>query len=282
MDCEEVRKYIHAFLDDELDVELNLDVLEHINLCPDCRARFEDEKNFKQLVENRLLSDSTPAGLHRQILHRVLGQRSGGPKWRRGVVTAVVLVGLLLAVAGLVYGVRRAVGSVQDSGVSSLMAASAERHQRYLRDDLPLEAASQDPKTLAGYFRTRLGLPVEVKPLTAQGFRLVGGRLCHLLEQPTACVIYQRTAKDKTPACTLSLYMLADRPALAPIEIQGNLAVSNRMAKPVALWRQDGIVSALVADATQEELVRLARTLQASTARHARKPKRQPVSVARP
>lgn len=46
MRCPEIRAFLHPFLDGELDVEKNVVVLQHLELCGCCRDRFEGEKRL--------------------------------------------------------------------------------------------------------------------------------------------------------------------------------------------------------------------------------------------
>lgn len=50
MRCPEVRDLIHPFLDGELEVEKNVQVLKHLELCPPCRARSEEETALRGRV----------------------------------------------------------------------------------------------------------------------------------------------------------------------------------------------------------------------------------------
>lgn len=266
MDCEEVRKYIYAFLDDELDVERNLDVLEHLNICTDCGERFEEEKNFGQLVRNSLLRSPVPETVKSRI-HQTILATSSRPAKRIGLLRSLLLVGLVgLAAAALAWLFGVLCSSLAARPESSLMKASLDRHRKYLRDELPMEIVSQDADAVSVYFRTKFGFAIAVRSLASEDFHLVGGRLCHLVGSPAACIVYHRPGGAKVPPCTLSLYILADKPSLALGEtarIEGGLAVYSAESTPVVAWRRMGILSALVSDGALEELLHLARALQA-------------------
>ncbi|NOZ21605.1 MAG: hypothetical protein GXP25_11035 [Planctomycetes bacterium] len=261
MDCEEVRKYIHPFLDDELDVETNLDVLEHINFCTECGERFEEEKNLQEIIRAGLLRTPKPEGLHDRICQAIPFEKK-----RKRSRASLVVAGLVLASIGaLAFSVDVVREWIVPSAESALMFASADRHEKFLRDELPMGIVSQDPAVVSEYFRTKFGFPLKVHSLAAEHFQLVGGRLCHLMGRPAACVMYHQPGGAKVPACTLALFMLVDKPTLSSghtTKIEGNLALGTAEKKPVVLWRQAGIVSACVIDGTEEKLIHLARILQ--------------------
>jgi hypothetical protein len=50
MRCPEVRDLLHPFLDGELDVDRNVSMLKHLELCPPCRARSELEQTLRGAV----------------------------------------------------------------------------------------------------------------------------------------------------------------------------------------------------------------------------------------
>ncbi|MEW6355729.1 MAG: zf-HC2 domain-containing protein [Planctomycetota bacterium] len=262
MDCEEARKYIHPFLDDELDVEANLDVLEHINFCTECSERFEEEKDLRELIRASLLRTPKPEGLADRICQTLPRRETR----RRPLAAMLVVGGIFATFAVLAFSGDAIRDWLLPSSESSLMLASADRHGKFLRDELPMSIVSQDPEAVKAYFRAKFGFPLHVQSLAAEHFQLVGGCLCHLMGRPAACVIYHRPGGAKVHACTLALFMLADKPLLSSshaTRIEGNLAVGSADKKAVVIWRQGGIVSACVADSAEGELIHLARLLQA-------------------
>ena len=60
MDCLGFRKYVGAFADGELDVDRNLDVLEHLNMCPKCAAQVQEIHNLKSVLCRQHESVSAP------------------------------------------------------------------------------------------------------------------------------------------------------------------------------------------------------------------------------
>ncbi len=72
-----------AFLDGEVSVERNLEVLQHVNGCAPCARRFEAEKRFEEGLDRNLAAGSPPAGLRARLdeaLDRAVAEeeREGG------------------------------------------------------------------------------------------------------------------------------------------------------------------------------------------------------------
>ncbi len=44
MNCNDIRKYFYAFIDNELDVEKNIEILAHLDMCYECSQKMERER----------------------------------------------------------------------------------------------------------------------------------------------------------------------------------------------------------------------------------------------
>jgi hypothetical protein len=64
--CPEIRAFLHPFLDGELDVEKNVVVLQHLELCGCCRDRFEGEKRLLVRVREGI-SERCPESLRARV-----------------------------------------------------------------------------------------------------------------------------------------------------------------------------------------------------------------------
>lgn len=71
MDCPTARSYFHAFLDNELDVERNLEILRHLACCRSCGGMVEAERRFRGVIEERLGAEPVPEGLADRVLAAV-------------------------------------------------------------------------------------------------------------------------------------------------------------------------------------------------------------------
>src|SRR5574342_1284448 len=61
--CERYRRYFDSYLDNELLVETNQDVLQHLNTCTECTRILESRARVKQLVKNAVAAESAPPEL---------------------------------------------------------------------------------------------------------------------------------------------------------------------------------------------------------------------------
>ena len=67
MNCVDAKRHLDLFLDGELDVETNLKVLEHLNLCSGCAKTFEGERWLGGEVRRKLCENKAPDALKNRI-----------------------------------------------------------------------------------------------------------------------------------------------------------------------------------------------------------------------
>src|SRR6516165_4295065 len=61
--CSRMRGYFDSYLDNELLVETNHEVLRHIAVCADCARLLEERARIKKAVKRAVLQEQPPAAL---------------------------------------------------------------------------------------------------------------------------------------------------------------------------------------------------------------------------
>ena len=105
--CERYRRYFDAYLDNELLVETNQDVLQHITSCTDCTRILESRSRMKQLVKNAVSAEEAPPELAAALRDRFRSERRsffGYDSARWMMAAAAVLVMAIGGVAALQWG----------------------------------------------------------------------------------------------------------------------------------------------------------------------------------
>ncbi len=149
MRCSEVRDLLHAFLDGELEVDRNVVMLKHLELCAPCRERSEGEERLRGMVV-RACSEPLPAERVRALIAAAcsrsdapLADEAGGavdgpagafaeptlaltprPARRRGPLLAAA-AGVLLAAGAGVWGLHLPC-RLGDCGPRGLLAVARE------------------------------------------------------------------------------------------------------------------------------------------------------------
>lgn len=77
MRCPEVRDLLQPFLDGELEVEQNVTILKHLEMCPGCCAKHRDMDQLRDVVA-RATRESVPADMRERILTGAFAQEDAG------------------------------------------------------------------------------------------------------------------------------------------------------------------------------------------------------------
>jgi anti-sigma factor (TIGR02949 family) len=127
--CEKIRRYFDSYLDNELLVETNHEVLRHLSVCPDCTKVLDARARLKRTVKRAVDQETAPAALLESIQNRIRGRRSFFDfDYRRWAVAAAALV---ILAAGSMVAVRTGhiFAPVITAGEDSFQLISAEAQE---------------------------------------------------------------------------------------------------------------------------------------------------------
>ncbi len=194
MNCNDVRKYFYAFLDDELDVEKNIEVLAHLDMCCECGQRMEKERLLQNRVRDTVCAVKAPEYLTENILSSteerpniftifVQNLMSG----RRLVPAAGIAAAIIMAVYFFVMP-----GDLKKSDFVQLAESG---YHSYMMQQLDLDIRSQDAGTVEKYLRGQTNSSV-VLPEIKDGVKLIGAALSEVNGMKVSQVFYMH---DETP-----------------------------------------------------------------------------------
>lgn len=103
MNCREIRRLLHAYVDGELDLSGSLAIESHLRTCAECRARFQGQRALSEAVAGAGFHAAPPA-LARRIRRNLcdVAAASARPRWR-GAWLAAALPAAAFAAAVLVW-----------------------------------------------------------------------------------------------------------------------------------------------------------------------------------
>jgi len=129
--CERYRRYFDAYLDNELLVETNQDVLQHLNSCVECARILEGRARTKQLVRNAVTKEQAPPELVAALRSRLRTERPSFFAFNtvRWMMAAAAV--LLLAIVGV--GSLQWARIVQFGGDEGVFPTLSARMQELLR-----------------------------------------------------------------------------------------------------------------------------------------------------
>ncbi|MCR4289579.1 MAG: hypothetical protein NUV86_04885 [Candidatus Scalindua sp.] len=195
MNCNDVRKYLYAFLDDELDVEKNIEVLGHSNICCGCGRRMEKERLLQKRVRETVCEVKAPAYLEQMILKRTEEK----PNFFISVVKKLMSERRLVSLAGIAAAIIMTVyffaipGNLKKDDF--LYLAESKYHDYMMMPQLDLDIRSQDQEVIVEYLRKQTNSSI-VLPEIRDNAKLIGAAMSEINGVKVSQVFYMH---DGTP-----------------------------------------------------------------------------------
>lgn len=248
---------LHAWVDDELSPESAAMVAHWLAEYPDEAARMaalQAQNASLRALHADVLHEPVPLRL-RNALRRPLVQW----RWPHALAAGLMLsVGIVLGYGyGFVTGRSTAPQSNLASRLPRFVQEAAAAHVVYVPEQRhPVEVAAQQQAHLVQWLSKRLGVPLKVPALDAEGFHLMGGRLLPgETGQARAQFMYESEAGQR-----VTLYVSVLSPAKG-----AETPVAFRWAKEGSIqgfyWIDGSQGYALNADMPREQLHVLAETI---------------------
>lgn len=263
LSCQECEKYLQAFLDQALDVKESLDVQEHLSFCAPCTNRVDAERTLRAFVRQHTTAPPLPETLKRRILHQAMPVPRSQPWWvRLGVLRQMrdCVVGVAAAAVLLLAFSFVSAPSKSDDMTQKFVQEASMTYGIYTTQRMPPEVASTDDTVVTQWFNTHLGAALKVPCITEAATKLLGGRLCRLLDRKSAALIYERNGVN-----ILLFAFQGDQmslPAKHMVRTKGHVFYVQKVAgRSVALWQHGGMTYSIVGDLDQDDLIRVAATI---------------------
>jgi anti-sigma factor RsiW len=249
VNCQEAQGLFHGYVDGELDLMRTLDIERHLRDCSACAHVHAQQQALRSALRDSALYFTPPEPLESRILATVrrlshANTRTWGWPWRwLSLGAAVACVAMVLwSVMPLVREF-----SAPDYMLQDLVAG----HVRSLMVDHLTDVTSSDSHTVKPWFEGKLDFSPPVPDLTMQGFRLAGGRLEYLGNQPVAALVYQRRQH------VINLFMWP-----AQSEVNSSETVTARQGYHLAHWQVSGMSYWAVSNLNQAELREFVRAMR--------------------
>ena len=191
---EDLRLLLQALVDGELDAATALEVerriagdpalaAEHASIAAVSGAvRRQPRPEIREAFQARIAAigeDGTAAP--RPAARHVTAHRTSSFDWR--AMAASIMVTAVLASGGTWWAMRPAPASFAD--------AVADAHRRGLLAASPVDVASSDRHTVKPWLDGRIGLSPPAADLSAEGFKLLGGRVEVVDNVPLPALVYR-------------------------------------------------------------------------------------------
>ncbi len=192
MTCSEVREILFAFLDNELDAALSIEVQRHVEHCPLCAREMEIERNVgKRLAAalDRGAGEVPVVDDPVRLPETVYSDDSAARPAVRAVWTRIGFAVAAAAVLAIVTWFFVAPGRLAEDH-PALARLLVQDFDHFISEGRPLQVASADRAEVTDWLRDRTGLSVSL-PATGGRCKLIGGRKCKLNGRPAAFACYE-------------------------------------------------------------------------------------------
>jgi anti-sigma factor RsiW len=182
--CRKIRSYLDSYLNSELLVETNHEVLKHIEECGDCACALDDRARVKALLKQAVQGDAAPAALRTRI-EQAIGKHQPAARWSAPSVRWAMAAAAAMIV--LAIGSWAVIHAVKSRHTQSPFEQSARVLEIGLRDHITCAIVHQqaDRRFTPEQMTERLGaefsglVPV-VKEKAPAGYEIVVAHKCHV------------------------------------------------------------------------------------------------------
>ncbi|MBW2731058.1 MAG: zf-HC2 domain-containing protein [Deltaproteobacteria bacterium] len=241
MDCRDVDKFVHAYLDGEFVEDDRVAFAAHVESCAHCRRIVRFEQGFKQRLRDCDLRERAPTRLQARI-QSALDQEPAPVvvvSWWRRPAWVAVPAGMAAAAVLVVTLV-----SPQDSSVV------AEQSVRWHRSGLPMDVQGKQDDEIRRFFRDKVPFAVKLPRFHDPSAKLVGARLTNLREHQAVCLTYLVKGQR------VSVFVV-DPQALSDVHDQRNVTWRGVRGYNVGMFVSGGTGYAVTSEMDRKNLVRL-------------------------
>ena len=272
MVCDDNARFLHGYLDGELDLVRSLEIEEHLKTCPDCAQELWNQQTLRKAFRSSNLYERAPAGLADRIRASIAPEattHAAAPAENARAAKKATVVPLAsaplsskraawnwLAVAAaivLMFTVTwRVVPGLSGRGNSDLLTQEiVSSHIRSLQPDHLFDVKSTDQHTVKPWFNGKLDFSPPVRDLAEEGYPLAGGRLDYVDHRAVAALVYQRRQH------LINVFIWPEekgtREALQMKSVQGYNMIP---------WEANGMYLCAVSDLNKGELEKFTELLQ--------------------
>lgn len=252
MDCKRTLELLPARVDQELGLSEVKEMDQHLQTCPACHSAFVGQTALHAAFKQHATYFQAPRDLEARIRAALPAERAEPVKrWSWGWLNAgTALVSLIALVwsAGLYLATPSPNELLAEEVVSN--------HVRSLMVNHIADVISSDQHTVKPWFNGKLDFSPIVNDLSTQGFPLIGGRLDYLDHRTVAALVYRHRLH------LINVYIWP-----AANERQTTIRTQTIQGYNLVHWNEAGMVYWVISDLGPQDLMALARILQAQAQR---------------
>ena len=248
MQCQESKKILDAYVDNEVDVVQSAAFEEHLAGCPECTQNLESRRSLKDAMQNADLRYAAPPELVKSVRQqlRLREEKSVVPRWNWlksaawGFAAATAMFALVaIALVWHFY-------TPQEQKMAALVV---DGHVRSLQATHLVDVQSTDQHTVKPWFQGKVNFSPKVTDFKEKGFPLEGGRLDYVDNKDAAAVVYKHNQHN------INVFEYPGNGSSGIEEFQ-------QRGYNVLHWAKDGMQFWVVSDLNESELRQFADLLK--------------------
>jgi len=194
--CQLTQRFVPVYMDGELDLVRTIEMETHLQNCPVCAQKLEDQQELRSALQRSWPAYAAPAALRERIQSSIRRLSEVEVQKRRVKWPSLLIwqwVGAVAVLALFFLSSWQLTARLRSHSSDQQIAAEVlSSHVRSLEAHHLMDVISTDQHTVKPWFDARLDFSPPVEDLASDGFPLVGGRLDYLEGREVAALIYQR------------------------------------------------------------------------------------------
>jgi anti-sigma factor RsiW len=259
--CDETKRWLDAWVDQELDLSASVHVESHLTQCKNCHSEANALKSLKRSLAG-LREESCPTALRFKISaaldaceHEQEVDVSAAKRKKHALgfaITGAALAGVVLATG------HRPTHGMMQAGMLPVVEDIAQRHAH----ELPAEVEASDPSQVARWFRGKLDIPVHPVMFRNGTARLLGARISTVQNQMAAALFY-----DVGGGRRMTVFVFDSNLVRGGIDMEENgrrqpYIMTTSHGYTVTLTEQQGVAYAIASDLPPQETVRIVQSVE--------------------
>lgn len=247
----------------------------HLKECKECQSFFSQQDDLRKFIKDNLPTTRALPSVREEIFKSI--SNSGYVKkqdknlfpfknYTRYWWVAAAIIALIISVL-FINPFPEGIGDKDTSKITEISSSEISGHQltealvddyiNYRLSEQPAEYVTNNPQDLNNWFSRKLDFNARFSSIDE--LQLVGGRACHLFQRRVALAFYSQVDKHK-PDQWVSLFIFKDYQVnLSQMKTErlNNRTIwcSESRGYELAVWKQNDLLYALVADNNIQELV---------------------------
>jgi anti-sigma factor RsiW len=220
----------------------------HLLTCPTCAAGALSRLQMKRMTQSAVSHRyRPPAELRLKIEQSITTPHSR--RWMRGWLLA-----LATAAAAFLLIVASADIWLQHVRSEQALSEIADLHVSTLASPNPVDVVSTDRHTVKPWFQGKLSFTFNLPDLQNSPFRLVGGRLAYLHQNPGAQLLFELRKHQ------ISVFIFRSRADTSSLNLGS--ALGRKLTFSSETWEEDGLRYFVVGDCNTSDLHDLSQLLR--------------------